>query len=60
MKKQEMKVYVDIEKELQDTTLFPRKALRPMSLAELDNLFVYVLIIVFSGRKGTNFYNHVL
>ncbi len=29
-----------MEKELHETTLFPRKALRPMSLARLDNLFV--------------------
>ena len=33
-------VYADMEKELHETTLFPRKALRPMSLARLDNLFV--------------------
>lgn len=48
-------VYADMEKELHETTLFPRKALRPMSLAGLDNLFVYVLIIAFPIGKSRKF-----
>lgn len=48
-------VYADVEKELHEATLFPRKALRPMSLVGLDNLFVYVLIIAFSIGKSRKF-----
>lgn len=44
-----------MEKELHETTLFPRKALRPMSLAGLDNLSVYVLIITFPIGKSRKF-----
>lgn len=44
-----------MEKELYKTTLFPRKALRPMSLARLDNLFVYDLIIASAIGKSRKF-----
>ncbi len=44
-----------MEKELYKTTLFPRKALRPMSLARLDNLFVYDLIIISAIGKSRKF-----
>ena len=46
-----------MEKELHETTLFPRKALRPMSLARLDNLFVCLCLNYSSFHWKVNMKN---